>query len=164
MSQSEPAKNVRIHDPQTDTTFTAPARELSGDMIKVQRVDESGKPIGDEVFVNAGDLKTRPEPVHPPFGPEYQPLWERFSTVFAEVLPKTPEEWEHGFRFDQNPDGEILFWDQVADVFEHFMDDRDLSPDKARDILSVIFAALNNGPDAGYKSVTSTHTIPRISS
>jgi hypothetical protein len=156
MSKPEPAKNVRIRDPQTDSTFTAPARELAEGMIRVQPVDESGNPIGDEVFVNAGELKTLSEPVHPPFGPEYQTLWERFSTVFAEVVPRTPEEWEYGFRFDQNPDGEILFWDQVADVFEHFTAGNNVSPDEAKDILTVILSALNNGPDVAKFTTTAT--------
>jgi hypothetical protein len=158
MSPSDPVKKVRIHDPQSDTTFTAPARELAAGMVRTQRVDESGKPIGGDVFVNAGDLKPRPEPVHPPFDPEYGPLWERFSTLFASVHPMTREEWEYGFRFDQNPDGQIMFWDRAADVFEHFTAGRDLSSDKAKDIFSVILAALNNGPDVA-KFTTNPTTL-----
>jgi hypothetical protein len=73
-------------------------------------------------------------------------------------MPKSPEEWEYGFRLDQDPDQEIMFWDRVADVFEHFTTGRELAPEKAKDILRVIMAALTNGPDVA-RFTTKANTL-----
>jgi len=55
---------------------------------------------------------------HQPFGPEVRDLFARLKVALDEVYPRMIEEWEDGFRHDQNPEKEIAIWLHIAEVYQ----------------------------------------------
>jgi hypothetical protein len=64
---------------------------------------------GEEAFVRAADAKTQPGYQHPPFTGQLKQLIADFAAVFQDVLPKTPAQWDDGFRRDLDYEKEIEF-------------------------------------------------------
>jgi hypothetical protein len=137
---SEPT--VRIYDPETDTLTTIPARELAPGVIRAQLTGVEG-----DVWIEPTRWR-EPEYQHPPFPDDIRKNYlERFQATFADVYPRTVEEWEDGFRRDAHPNQEIAIWVCIANVFEHFTAGRDLSAEQRQDIFHTVLACANNGKD-----------------
>ena len=45
----------------------------------------------------------------------------RFEPIFAEVYPRTHDEWLEGFKRDLNPEAEIVVWEGMASSFASFV-------------------------------------------
>jgi hypothetical protein len=149
------SEKVRVYDTKTNTVTTTPAAELAPGMMQVNM-----EGIG-EVFVNTAELEVSfGHSVHPPFTGGLRDLMDEFAILFAHLYPKTPEQWEDGFRSERNLASEIAIWLFMADVFRHFTASRSLEAEKQADILRVILAAVNNGP-ATALATTSPRTLSR---
>jgi hypothetical protein len=134
-------QTVRVLDLRTHRLITIPARELAPGMVRA-RVEG----IEGEVWVEASQVHQGPV-LQPPFGEDVRQVVRHIRDALQDVVSLTAEEWEDGFRRDANPAEEIAFWCSVAEAYMHFTASRSLSPEQKRDLLEVIFACLNNGPE-----------------
>lgn len=127
---------VRIYDPDTGIISTIPAAELAPGMIRVNvRVSENH--IEENVWMDAS--KAKPSPYrHPPFPDEIRQYFQTLSEVLDEVDPKTIDEWEDGFRRDQNWEPELQIFLHVAEVYSHLIRGRDYTLGQKRDIYRVL--------------------------
>jgi hypothetical protein len=84
------------------------------------------------------------------------------SAIFADVYPRTPEQWEDSFRRDTRIDREIAFWCALAQVYRHFSQDSNLDAAQRRETFHVILACANNGTKHALKTVSLHHlALPR---
>jgi hypothetical protein len=139
---------VRIFDFATQQVHTIPARELAPGMIRVKL---GARPELGEVYVDARQLHDAPRR-HPPFPEHFQDYFRQLSELLADVCPKTPEQWEDGFRQDTHPWQEIEIWCNIAGAFRHFAAGK--SGPVRRDIFQLIVAFINNGPETALATVS----------
>lgn len=64
---------------------------------------------------------------HPPFPPKVRQDIERIRKALAEVRPLTTQEWEDGFRRDQNAVRQILVFSCIAEVYSRLTAQTNLS-------------------------------------
>jgi hypothetical protein len=147
-------ETVRVYDFATGSVVTIPAAELAPGMVRA-RVEG----IDGEVWIDGSTLASG-QHQHPHFEGERKELMQVFAEVFADVYPKTPEEWEDGFRRDVHVDREIAMWQGIAHVFLHFTEGRGYDRDQKNDIFRVVLAYVNNGPDRVLQTV-SPRTLSR---
>jgi hypothetical protein len=83
---------------------------------------------------------------HPPFGEEYRPFFERMSSLFGEVCPGSPEDWEDDFRRDRNPEREMDVWNKIAGFYEHFTRTGTWTLGQKEELLGLLLACVNAGP------------------
>jgi hypothetical protein len=143
-------EKVRVFDCHTGTLTTIPASELAPGMIRVQIQGIEG-----DVWVDASQLQAGGELRHPPLPEPARAAMGRLRETFADVYPRTPEEWEDGFRQDLNMRDQIASWLFMQDMFLHFTAGRDLDPDQKDAIFNVINAFVTNG--AKHVLTTATH-------
>jgi hypothetical protein len=96
--------------------------------------------------VKASDLVPGPI-LQPPFAEREREIFRRFAKTFAEVYPRTPEQWEEGFRRDIHPFTEIRIWQTIEAAYLHFTEGRSLDLEQKEHISAVILAVVNN-PEA----------------
>jgi hypothetical protein len=130
---------VRVYDFQTEQLTTIPASELAQGMVRARVIGIEG-----DVWVAASQAIPS-EYRHPPFPEDIRDYLRQLQKTFADVYPRTIEQWEDGFRRDTHPDREIALWLYMGDVFEHFTSGQPLDADQKRDIFQVILASVNNG-------------------
>jgi hypothetical protein len=148
-------EKVLVKDLETKTKFLIPACELAPGMVCAREEGEEG-----EFFVQASQIKAGTEYFHPPFDDDMRKIMVFFRDTFTDVYSQTAEEWEDGFRRDMHPNREIEIWVNMARVFLHFTEGRDLSPEQKRDILQVILACSHAGLDHVH-ALTSPVTLSR---
>jgi hypothetical protein len=83
----------------------------------------------------------------PPLGEDVRQEVRHTPHAVQGVVPQAVEEWEDGSRRDASPAEEVAFWRSIAEAYTHLRAGRPLSPEQKRDLLDVIFACLNNGPE-----------------
>jgi hypothetical protein len=132
---------VRVHDPKTGNLTTIPAAELAPGMVRCQIVGIEGEVWMDGSTLNKGEI------LHPPFPEPARQAMRSLRETFIDVYPRTVEEWEDGFRRDQDFHEEIALWLFMQEVFLHFTADRVLDPEQKRHIFEVINACVTNGAD-----------------
>ncbi len=138
---------AKIYDPLTKKIIEIPTAELAPGYI---RSKEEG--IDGEVFIATDTFQLGSQYRHLPFDTALKKLMRQFSQTFREVFPRTPKQWEEGFRKDMHPDREIECWAKIGDAFNFFT--RDVSSlQEKRDILGIILSFFNNGPDAALECV-----------
>src|SRR6266446_6728011 len=109
---------ARIYDPATKRIIEIPKAELAPGYI---RCTEKG--IDGKVFIATDGLQLGSRYRHLPFDTALKKLMRQFSQTFREVFPRTPEQWEEGFRKDMHPDREIECWTKIGDAFNFFTRD-----------------------------------------
>jgi hypothetical protein len=137
-------RTVRVRDVKSKQTVTMPARELAPGMVQAEIVDTTGR-VAERVWVDTADVMDGPIR-HPPLT-ELRPIFEWFSRLFTTAFPKTPGEWEDGFRVDVNYAKEILLWLHVAEVFEDMTAGRPRNDYREKELLQFLLACLNSGPE-----------------
>lgn len=127
-------KHVRVYDFETKQISEIPAKELAPGMV---RANVEG--IDGEVWVDAAQGKTDSGYRHPPFGRERKMLINELIFALHDVLPKSEEEWEDGFRNDAHPDREIALWIHVAGTYNRITANRhDLTHPQKQQILVLL--------------------------
>jgi len=64
----------------------------------------------------------QPGPIrHAKLPAELEARIRRFAPVFAEVAPRTHEQWLDGFKRDMNPEDEIVIWETMASAYQRFL-------------------------------------------
>lgn len=115
LTNDKAMKTVHVYDFKTKKANTIPAAELAPGMVRVNLVG-----VG-EVYVKASDISRDGEYKHPPFNSKLRNLIkDKIQQPLAETRPLTLEQWEDGFRRDNNAEREIAVWVFLADRFTKF--------------------------------------------
>jgi hypothetical protein len=94
------------------------------------------------ICVPAEDIDCVGAPIlHSPFPDSLRTSVRLIQEAFADVWPRTVEEWEDGLRRELHHQKEIGYWLCMADTYKHFTAGRDLSNKQRKDIFGVIVAA-----------------------
>ena len=95
-------KTVQTYDLVTKKLASIPAAELAPGMIQA-KVEGVGL-----VWINSAQLKLdEGEYRHPPFSEEVRDILRQLKASLDEVIPRTVEQWEDGFRKDIHAEREI---------------------------------------------------------
>ena len=62
----------------------------------------------------------------------------KFEPVFAEVYPRTHDEWLEGFQRDADPEPEIAIWESMASAYQNFTAKRSLSPEARKEAFGLL--------------------------
>lgn len=133
---------VKVYDFKTKLVTEMPLDELAPGYVQAQIAGLEG-----EYFVNAEEIKKRTTPIHGEFDAEKKKTMKYLAGVFREVLPKTPLEWENGFRCDQHPEKEIDLWLMMAKHYLHHTEERPVSIAAKKDYLNVILQTVTSGEE-----------------
>lgn len=107
-------------------------------------------------------------PRFPPFPEEVRDIRRHQHGVVGGPMNTTPDRWEHGFRCDARPWGEIAYRQTVVDARRrftaHLPADDEASREKRHDVFGVVNALVANGrPPRGIKyGPTGTVTAKRV--
>jgi hypothetical protein len=61
-----------------------------------------------------------------------------FEPIFAEVYPKSHEEWLDGFMRDLNPEAEIAIWEAIAAAYQVFTEKHTLTVDSRKEAFGLL--------------------------
>lgn len=90
------------------------------------------------VWMNPAEIP-QSEIRHPPYtGPLLNDI-KRIKEIFAQVCPKSLDEWQDGFRRDRNPESEIALWLRMGELFLERT--ADVPPERHREIFNDILNA-----------------------
>ncbi|MFL1483358.1 hypothetical protein [Marinobacter sp. LN3S78] len=131
------AENVEVIDVETGDVSTVPSDQIGPGMV---RVSYEGK----EYWANSAQLQ-QGEYQHEPFQGEMKARIESIMSNLSEVYPLSYEEWEDGFRRDKNPLNEIIIWEHIISVYQHFANKASSSARK-KEIYSVVVTCSYSEP------------------
>lgn len=132
-------KVTRFADAESGRTVTIPARELTGGVVRVQKLGET-EPAWMELPA------VRPSAVRRSrLGGGLRKRVKAIRRAFAEVYPLTTRRWEERFRRDAHPEREVAVWEHLAACYAHFVQDGEAGPEEKEEIFRTIVAASCNG-------------------
>jgi hypothetical protein len=62
----------------------------------------------------------------------------KFENTFAEVYPRTREEWLEGFQRDVDPEPEVAIWEKMASAFQSFTDKHTLTLEAKKEAFGLL--------------------------
>ena len=117
---------IRYFDSETVKVVRIPASELLSGAVftRVEGIEgevwtqpsTGGQPVNDQQAVNGEQNGYK----HPPFNESVRIYIEQIQAAFAEHYPLSFEEWEDGFRRDENASQQIAVWWYAADIYKAF--------------------------------------------
>jgi hypothetical protein len=131
------AENVEVIDIETGDVSTVPSDQIGPGMV---RVSYEGK----EYWADSEQLQQN-EYQHEPFQGEMKARIESIMANLSEVYSLSYEEWEDGFRRDQNPLNEMVIWERIVSVYQRFTN-KESSLAKKKEIYSVIVTCSYSEP------------------
>jgi hypothetical protein len=150
---------IRYFDADTKKVVRIPARELAPDAVLSRVAGIEG-----EVWTQPSDGKQAAdgEPngfKHSPFNESVRIYIEQIQAAFAEHYPLTFDEWEDGFRRDDNASQQIAVWWYAADIYKAFAA---AEPSEYRrcDIYRCIFSCMISSRETVW-DIYQPHTISR---
>jgi hypothetical protein len=144
-------KRVRLYDPETRRITEIPMDELAPGMIRA-----SFPGIEGEVWIEPGELRPN-EYQYAPFDDDVRACLRQIKAALDEVYPQSLEQWEDGFRRDQNAEEEIAIWVHISRIYRDSAAGPDVSPDRKRETFAVLIACANSGPEAWRYTVSLRH-------
>jgi hypothetical protein len=81
----------------------------------------------------------------------------RFEPIFAEVYPRTHDEWLDGFKRDLNPEAEIVIWEGMASSFASFVQKYPLSPDARKEAFGLLLVRSGSDEQATLSGAALQH-------
>jgi len=125
---------VPYHDFATDKTILIPKAELCPGVVLVQIQGRAGP-----VYAKADQLK-QGHYQHSQFeGPERAAI-QSLVTDLADVYALSYEEWEDGFRRDENPARQIAGWVHLAAILKVMSEKFIFSPSEKKECFKVLVA------------------------
>src|SRR5687767_13446727 len=125
-------KTVKVYDLATQQVREIPEAELAPGMVLA---DVTG--VG-RVWIEAAKMKQAEKYRHPPFDEEIRAYFHELKEALDEVCPRTIEEWEHGFRLDNDPASEIALWLHMAKVYRTYIEDHHCSAEQRREVFRTV--------------------------
>jgi hypothetical protein len=132
------AENVEVIDVETGNVSVMPVDQIGPGMV---RVSYEGK----EYWADSAQLQQN-DYQHAPFEGELRARIESIMVNLSEVYPLTYEEWEDGFRRDQNPLNEIAIWERIVSIYQSYSSQTTELATK-REIYSVLVTCSYSEPD-----------------
>jgi hypothetical protein len=129
---------VRVYDPTTRTITEMPASQLTPNMIQAQVEGLDGVH-----WINVGELKLGERQTES-FPEEVRDYFREIKSKLDGVYPLSLEEWEDGFLRDAHPEQEIALWLHVADIYNRFTSERNLSLEEKNEYFSVLGTCMNS--------------------
>lgn len=106
------AENVEVIDVETGDVSIMPSDQIGSGMVRVSYE-------GREYWADSAQLQQN-QYQHEPFKGEMKARIESIMADLSEVYSLSYEEWEDGFRRDQNPLNEIVIWERIISVYQRF--------------------------------------------
>ena len=131
------AENVEVINVETGDVSLVPSDKIGPGMV---RISYEGK----EYWADSAQLQQN-EYQHEPFEGEVKARIENIMVSLSEVYPLSYEEWEDGFRRDQNPINEIIIWERIVSVYQSYTNQTSELAIK-RDIYSVVVTCSYSEP------------------
>lgn len=131
------AENVEVIDVETGNVSTVSSYQIGSGMI---RVSYEGK----EYWADSAQLQQN-DYQHEAFQGEIKARIESIMTNLSEVYYLSYEEWEDGFRRDQNPINEVVIWERIISVYQQFSEKESGLP-KKKEIYSVVVTCSYSEP------------------
>lgn len=134
-SRSLGGMTATVHDLVTRKLSTIPLAELADGMVQM-KVDREGM-----VWINPGQLSSLAAgPIlHPSFSDALRKrIRERIMEPLAEVYPRTLDEWEDGFRREQNAEREIAVWLVVTERYTAYVNAHELSKAQRQEVFDLM--------------------------
>ncbi len=122
------AENVEVYDIDTKSIRLVPQENLGPEMVRIE--------LNGRIMWTDGNKLKPNDYQHDPFEGVRKERVMFIMRSLAEVYPQTYDEWEDGFRRDQDPDNEISIWEYIINIYEkhsHFVE----SPQKKKEIFYV---------------------------
>ena len=139
---------LRFYDFDNREIVMIPATNLPPGSMQV-RVEGIEEPV----WVRAEKLKLGTYK-HPPFAEPLRGCIQRIQRAFAEHCPLNYEDWEDGFRRDQDPDQEIAIVLRAAEIYCEFVSRWRLTLDERRDAFGVVSACMNTTHDQVWLAIS----------
>lgn len=131
------AENVEVIDVETGNVSTVSSDQIGPGMV---RVSYEGK----EYWADSAQLQQN-DYQHEPFQGEMKARIESIMTNLSGVYYLSYDEWEDGFRRDQNPINEVVIWEHIISVYQRFSK-KESSVAKKKEIYSVIVTCSYSEP------------------
>jgi hypothetical protein len=125
---------VPYHDFTTGKAILIPRAELGPGTVLVQIEGQPHPVYADSAQLQAGAHR------HPPFEGELKVCIESLVVDLNEVRALSYEEWEDGFRRDQNPEQEIAGWLHLAAILKVMTRKFALDPAQRKECYRVLVA------------------------
>jgi len=132
---------VRVYDFQSKTMHQMPARELAPGMVRTNIIG-----VCDDCWVDPNQL-TRGEYRHPPFTDEQRKVMAKLHEILHEVYPISIEEWEDGFRRDNNMDREIAIMLKLAATYRRLTSQRSYTLEEKEEVYGILLACTYSQKD-----------------
>lgn len=144
---------VPFYDFSTGETTMIPRAELSPGVVLVQM---DGRP--EPVYVEASQLNPGPYQ-HPPFEGEMRRHIEQLTEDLTGVIPRSYEEWEDGFRRDQNPDQEVAGWIHLANILKAMSERHAYTQEEKMEGFKILVACFT-GPEDSVRARSDPRLLP----
>jgi hypothetical protein len=131
------AEKVEVIDVETGDVSIVPSDQIGPGMVRVSYE-------GREYWADSAQLQQN-EHQHEPFKGEVKARVESIMANLSEVYSLSYEEWEDGFRRDQNPLKEIAIWERIISLYQRFTKNES-SLAKKKEIYSVIVVCSYSEP------------------
>jgi hypothetical protein len=130
---------IQFFDAESNQVIMIPATELASGAVLTSIDGVEGQIWTQPTDGEAADFK------HPPFNASIRIYIEQIQAAFAEHYPLSREEWENGFRRDENAAQQIAVWWYAADIYRVFAAN-ELSRPRRADIYKCLLACMSAGP------------------
>jgi hypothetical protein len=128
-------EQIRYYDADTRRIVMIPSSELSAGTIRTTVDGIKGEVWAMPVSLHENVFK------HPPFNQIIRTYIEQIRSAFAEHCPLTLEEWENGFRRDENASQQITVWLYAAEVYRAFAS-TEFSENRRGDIYRCVLSCM----------------------
>jgi hypothetical protein len=132
------AENVEVIDVETGDVSLVPSEQIGPGMV---RINYEGK----EYWADSAQLQ-QSEYQHEPFEGNVKARIESIMASLSDVYPLSYQEWEDGFRRDQNPINEIIIWERIVSVYQSYANQTQELAVKS-EIYSVVVTCSYSEPD-----------------
>jgi hypothetical protein len=83
-----------------------------------------------------------------------------FEPIFAEVYPRSHEEWLDGFKRDQNPESEVAIWEAIAAAFQKFTEKHTLTKEARQEAFALLLVRSGSDEQTTLSGVKLRHLSP----
>jgi hypothetical protein len=106
------AENVEVINVETGDVSFVPSEQIGPGIV---RISYEGK----EYWADSAQLQQN-DYQHEPFEGKVKARIESIMARLTDVYPLSYQEWEDGFRRDQNPINEIIIWEHIVSVYQSY--------------------------------------------
>lgn len=125
---------VPYHDSATGRAVMIPKAELGPGAVLIHIAGEPHPVYADSAQLKQSDHR------HPPFEGDVKEAIESLASDLSSVRPMSYEQWEDGFRRDQNPERELAGWLHLAAILKILSERFAFDDDQRKECYMVLVA------------------------